>query len=35
MLREVSILVMEKLPIDNYTVLKYVIGFLSRVSKVL
>lgn len=32
MLREVSILVMEKLPVDNYTILKYVISFLSRVS---
>lgn len=29
--RKVSILLMEKLPEDNYKVLKYIIGFLSRV----
>ncbi|XP_076264003.1 rho GTPase-activating protein 1-like isoform X1 [Rhynchophorus ferrugineus] len=32
-LRNVSILVMEKLPEDNYKTLKYVIGFLSRVME--
>ncbi|CAG9761830.1 unnamed protein product [Ceutorhynchus assimilis] len=32
-LRNVSILVMEKLPEDNYKVLKYIIGFLSRVME--
>lgn len=31
--RQVSILVMEKLPEDNYKVLKYVISFLSRVME--
>lgn len=31
-LRQVSILVMEKLPEDNYHLLKYVIHFLSRVN---
>lgn len=31
-LRQVSILVMEKLPEDNYHLLKYVIHFLSRVK---
>lgn len=33
MLRQVQILVMEKLPEDNYIVLKYVTGFLSRVME--
>ncbi|XP_050315000.1 rho GTPase-activating protein 8 [Anthonomus grandis grandis] len=32
-LRNVSILMMEKLPEDNYKVLKYIIGFLSRVME--
>lgn len=32
-LRQVSILVMEKLPEDNYKVLKYIISFLSRVME--
>ncbi|KAH1004326.1 rho GTPase-activating protein 1 [Dendroctonus ponderosae] len=32
-LRNVSILVMEKLPEDNYKILKYIIGFLSRVME--
>lgn len=32
-LRAVSILVMEKLPEDNYAVLKYLISFLSRVME--
>lgn len=32
-LRQVSILVMEKLPEDNYHLLKYIINFLSRVSE--
>ncbi|KAK9881620.1 hypothetical protein WA026_016490 [Henosepilachna vigintioctopunctata] len=33
LLRQVQILIMEKLPEDNYTVLKYIISFLSRVSQ--
>ncbi|XP_060521020.1 rho GTPase-activating protein 8 isoform X2 [Cylas formicarius] len=32
-LRQVSILVMEKLPEDNYKLLKYIISFLSRVME--
>lgn len=32
-LRNVSILVMEKLPEDNYKILKYIVGFLSRVME--
>ncbi|KAJ8948856.1 hypothetical protein NQ318_013509 [Aromia moschata] len=32
-LRQVSILVMEKLPEDNYKVLKYIVSFLSRVME--
>ncbi|XP_066148160.1 rho GTPase-activating protein 8-like isoform X1 [Euwallacea fornicatus] len=32
-LRNVSILVMEKLPEDNYKILKYIISFLSRVME--
>ncbi|XP_017774968.1 PREDICTED: rho GTPase-activating protein 1-like isoform X1 [Nicrophorus vespilloides] len=32
-LRHVSILVMEKLPEDNYKILKYVTGFLSKVME--
>ncbi|XP_074026734.1 rho GTPase activating protein at 68F isoform X9 [Leptinotarsa decemlineata] len=32
-LRSVSIMVMEKLPEDNYQVLKYIIKFLSRIQK--
>ncbi|KAJ3664410.1 hypothetical protein Zmor_008584 [Zophobas morio] len=32
-LRQVSILVMEKLPVDNYQILKYIISFLSRVME--
>jgi Rho GTPase-activating protein 1 len=32
-LRQVSILVMEKLPEDNYQILKYIISFLSRVME--
>lgn len=31
--RQVSILVMEKLPGDNYKILKYIISFLSRVME--
>lgn len=30
--RQVSILVLEKLPLENYKVLKYIISFLSRVK---
>ncbi|KAL3276255.1 hypothetical protein HHI36_020970 [Cryptolaemus montrouzieri] len=33
LLRQVQILIMEKLPEDNYIVLKYIIGFLSRVME--
>ncbi|XP_018318787.1 rho GTPase-activating protein 1 [Agrilus planipennis] len=32
-LRQVSILVMEKLPEDNYKILKYIINFLSKVME--
>lgn len=32
-MRQVSILVLEKLPLENYKVLKYIISFLSRVME--
>lgn len=31
--RQVKILILEKLPLDNYHLLKYLIQFLSKVSK--
>lgn len=31
-LKQVQVLIMEKLPEDNYIILKYIISFLSRVS---